>query len=338
MLASNQIIYLSFLGAALFLLLPVFFFIDAPNYQKFIAIGFQFLTGWILLAITMYLHSRLISSYENGIPILGWSLLLLFGVIALDVLLTTAFMHLVANPFRPPIPLIPESTFQNTVLSVLSLTFVFQYVQRKKNEANKLRIVQLQKENLQLQLNSLQQQLNPHFFFNSLNTLSELIYIDIEKSEEYINKLSQVFRYILDRQEQPLIPLKEELEFIQSYFYLLKIRFEDKLNLSCQIEQHESYHIPSLSLLVLFENVIKHNAISEHKPMHIQLHLTATHLSVENNKNPLHELRHPSLGIGLENLNNRCVLLTNHPCIIEDEAHSFTVKIPVVKHHEDHNN
>ena len=340
MLKVKKIVYLSFLGATLILLLPPIFFMGLSVFEESLGLVFHFLVGWAVLGVSLFFHSKFVFKYTSWLPIISYSLLLLFFITALDILISAALLDKDFNAGRPPIPMIPESIIQNTILSTISLVYVFQHFQRKRSEANNLRIVQLQNENLKLQLSSLQQQINPHFFFNSLNTLSELIYIDIEKSEEYINRLSKVFRYILDVQQKALIPLDEELTFIQSYFYLLKIRFEDKINLQLpgELNQRKTYKIPSLSLLVLFENVTKHNAISESKPIDLELQLNDTYLSVKNNKNPLTHLKHPSLGIGLANLKNRCLLLTKKPCIIENNDQFFNVKIPLVAYNEHHHN
>ena len=334
----KNIVFISFLGAALFLLLPPIVLIGIATQGELIEVIFQFLTGWIVLGIYIYYQSKFFLKYRNWLKVIGLGSILLVIITGVDVLINLYLPWSNSKNTQPPIPGIPDSVVQNIILFIISNIYVYQFSQRKKNEENLLQLVQLQKENLQLQLNSLQQQLNPHFFFNSLNTLSELIYIDVEKSESYINELSQVFRYILNMQQKTLIQLEEELKFIESYFYLLKIRFEDKLHLRYQIENPQSYKIPSLSLLVLFENVIKHNAISTQNPMQIRLQLHDNYLSVTNNKNPMPIFNRESLGVGLENLKNRCELLTNEPCIIEDLAQSFTVKIPLIRDDEYNHN
>jgi len=124
----------------------------------------------------------------------------------------------------------------------------------------------LKNENLLVQLSSLKNQLNPHFLFNSLNTLSWLINEDKEKSQRYLQKLSQVLRYSLSMQEQSLVSLKEELALLENYIFLLQIRFGDNLKIVRNIENVQ-FKIPPLSLQLLIENVIKHNIISTSSPM-----------------------------------------------------------------------
>ena len=336
MFSLRKVTYFAFIGAALLFVLPSLFFLEISTFQEVIGILLQFALGWIFLGISLFYHSNFYLKSKKRIHFFGLSLILFSVLTISDILLSLALENSTAFEFPRRAPIVPETIIQNVILSIVSIAVVYQDFQSKKNEEDRLRIIKLENENLQLQLNSLQQQLNPHFFFNSLNTLSELIYTDVEKSEAYINELSQVFRYILDMQRKPLVDLAKELKFIQSYFFLLKIRYDDKLNLHCDIEQSEPYKIPSLSLLVLFENVIKHNAITAEKPMNISMEIEGTYLIVKNNKNRLH-LKPHSFGIGLENLSNRCLLLTDQNCIIEDGVHYFTVKTPLIKDENYHN-
>lgn len=331
MLSPKTATYYAFIGAALLFVLPFLFFVRISSLEEVVELLLQFITGWVFLGLSIFYQSIFYHKKEKWKYFILTSLLLFFVLTGIDIFVNLAFEKVVPLTLPERAPIIQETIFQDVILSIISVGFVYQFFQRKRNEENRLRLIKLEKENLQLQLNSLQQQLNPHFFFNSLNALSELIYIDVEKSESYINELSRVFRYILDMQNNPLATLDKELEFIQSYFFLLKIRYDDKLNLHCNIENPNQFKIPSLSLLVLFENVIKHNAINASKPMNIIIERRGQYLSVKNNKNPLPQLKQHSFGIGLENLNNRSQLLTRESCIIEEEEDSFTVKIPLVK-------
>ena len=336
MFSIKKITYFALIGAALLFVLPSLFFLEISSFKGVVGLLLQFATGWVFLGVSLFYHSKFYLKSANWIHFFGLSLILFSVLTGADLLFSFVLENITAYELPRRAPIIAETIIQNISLTIVSTVVVHQYFQRKKNEENRLRILRLENENLQLQLNSLQQQLNPHFFFNSLNTLSELIYTDVEKSEAYINELSRVFRYILDMQRKPLVNLEKELEFIQSYFFLLKIRYEDKLNLRSDIETPVQYRIPSLSLLVLFENVIKHNAINAEKPMNISMETEGVYLSVKNNKNRL-QFKRPGFGIGLENLSNRCILLAAKNCIIEDEAHYFTVKIPLVKDGNYHN-
>lgn len=187
----------------------------------------------------------------------------------------------------------------------------------------------LKNENLQIQLDSLKNQLNPHFLFNSLNTLSWLINDDKAKSQQYLQKLSQVLRYSLSMQEQSLVSLKEELTLVESYIFLLQIRFGENLQVTQNIHEAHKFNIPPLSLQLLIENAIKHNVISSSKPLllSIETNLENNTLMVSNSLNikPNSE----GTGIGLVNLNERFKILVGKEIEIEQDAH-FTVILPLI--------
>ena len=331
MLSTKKIIYYAFAGAALLFVLPFLLFAQIRSFDEVIGLILQFVLAWAFLGISIYYHSLFYSKWYKRMQIGMWSLILFIALTGLDVCicLSIHYARIIHIPERVPILL--ESIIQNSILTFVSLLFVNQYFNRKRSEESRVRIIKLENENLQLQLNSLQQQLNPHFFFNSLNVLSELIYIDVEKSEAYINELSKVFRYILDMQRSPLVTLQRELDFIYSYFFLLKIRYDDKIHLKTETQDTHQYKIPSLSLLLLFENVIKHNAINGTRIIQVDITMDEDFLTIKNNKSPLIIAKEESLGIGLQNLNNRYKLLTNENTIIEDTLEYFCVKLPLIK-------
>lgn len=184
----------------------------------------------------------------------------------------------------------------------------------------------LKSENLLVQLSSLKNQLNPHFLFNSLNTLSWLINEDKEKSQLYLQKLSQVLRYSLSMQEQSLVPLKEELTLVDNYIFLLQIRFGDNLKIVKNIENIH-FKIPPLSLQLLIENAIKHNIISMTSPLSIWIEISDNKLIVKNTLNP--KANSEGTGIGLVNLNERFKILAS--CEIEIEQNeAFIVTLPLI--------
>ncbi len=173
------------------------------------------------------------------------------------------------------------------------------------------------------------QQINPHFFFNTLNTLSGLVQENPEKSEEFIDKLSQVFRYVLKMQENSKVLLTEELKFADDYFYLLKMRFEDKIFLESNIEQLGNKLIAPLSTQLLIENVIKHNRMNRQLPLKIEFTLENDYLKVCNSYYP--QKSDNSNGMGLKNLNKRCEILSGKSIIIEQTEEYFCVKVPLIK-------
>jgi len=121
---------------------------------------------------------------------------------------------------------------------------------------------------------SLRNQINPHFLFNSLNVLSDLVYDDQVLAIKFIRQLSDLFRYILDSRDKELVPLSEELEFIRSFTFLLKTRFEQKLTIDIEVQPGQNDYIVPMTLQLLIENAVKHNEVSEAFPLRIQIRKT----------------------------------------------------------------
>lgn len=194
-----------------------------------------------------------------------------------------------------------------------------------------LEIERLQRENLQSRCEALANQINPHFFFNSLNGLTALVRSDRKKQTlEYINKLSDVFRYILHSDKKGLVPLDEELAFLNSFRYLQEVRYADKLRFSISIpEQKKAMLLPVLSLLPVIENVVKHNMIDSENQMCVSMTVTeADELLIAN---PMHNKldKADKNGIGLANLSDRFCLLMNKKIKVENKNGAFCVYLPL---------
>lgn len=198
----------------------------------------------------------------------------------------------------------------------------------KDQEIEKLKI-----ENLQSRYDALTNQINPHFFFNSLSGLASLVR---KKNEEnalkYINKLSDVFRYILQSDKKGLVTLGEELEFAKAFMYMMEIRFARKIVFNINInDEMLDLKLPVLSLLPLIENVVMHNTIDSDHPMDVNISLNEQmELSVSNPLFP--KLIPPDTnGIGLKNLENRFFLLMNKHIRVLNDGQRFTVFLPLKK-------
>jgi Putative regulator of cell autolysis len=206
--------------------------------------------------------------------------------------------------------------------------FYAMYSEQRKKEQE---IERLKMENLQSRCDALANQINPHFFFNSLNGLTTLARGDKkEQTLEYIDKLSDVFRYILRSEKKGLVPLEEELRFLDSFRYLYEIRYADKLRFDIRIPEEKKFlKIPVLSLLPLIENVVKHNMIDRENKMCISVFMSERNeLTVSN---PVHKkIDQPDKnGIGLSNLTDRFRLLLNKEIRIENEELVFSVYLPL---------
>ena len=177
------------------------------------------------------------------------------------------------------------------------------------------------------QYESLKNQVNPHFLFNSLNALSSLVYDDQKKAVLFIRKLSEVYRYVLEKRDQEVVPLKDELSFLESFVFLQKIRFGDNLKVDWQGEANGG-HVPPLALQILMENAIKHNVISADRPLTIKINITDTDITMENKIQPKKVT--DSTGIGLTNLKARYGYLSDIPVEIEHAPSFFKVTIPIL--------
>lgn len=190
---------------------------------------------------------------------------------------------------------------------------------------------QLERQNVESQLEGLRNQVNPHFLFNSLNTLVYLIPEDPEKAVRFVQQLSKVYRYVLESREARIIPLHEELEFLHSHVFLLKERFGDNLQVNLSnLNGNANSAIVPLTLQMLFENAIKHNVISTEKPLTIDLFVENGHLVVRNKLQRKNQVM-DSTGVGLENIRTRYRMLTDREVEIIVSREYFTVLLPMVE-------
>ena len=186
----------------------------------------------------------------------------------------------------------------------------------------------LKAEALELQLQALKNQVNPHFLFNSLNTLTSLVETDQNQAVKYIKKLSDVYRYILEYKDKDLIPVQTEILCVESFVYLQKIRFGDNLSIKIDSFSPQKEVIP-LSVQMLIENGIKHNIISRDQPLKILIFEENNYLIVRNNLQRKSSIRDSNL-VGLNNLKSRYEYMTNRPFYIDESEEYFTVKVPLI--------
>lgn len=188
----------------------------------------------------------------------------------------------------------------------------------------------IKRQQVEHQLQTLQSQINPHFLFNSFNTLVSIIEDDPEIAVEYVENLSDFFRNILQYRTKSLIPLEEELNIANNFAYLLKKRFRDNLKFENTIEDGD-YEIPPLTLQILLENAVKHNIISKQKPLYVKLYNEGEDYLIISNNLQRKTTPERSTHYGLQSIVNRFRYLTDRPVIIEDNHQMFTVKIPLIK-------
>ncbi|HYC83687.1 MAG TPA: sensor histidine kinase [Chryseosolibacter sp.] len=187
----------------------------------------------------------------------------------------------------------------------------------------------LERENIAARYESLKNQVNPHFLFNSFNALSNLVYEDQDKAVKFIKKLSEVYRYVLDTREREVVTGSEEFDFLQSYMYLQEIRFGNKLRIEIRKDDRD-FLVAPLAVQMLIENAIKHNVVSEDDPLTIEVFTDDDFLVVKNNLQPKSSSAEPSAGVGLDNITNRYAFLTSKKVEVIADPDSFIVKLPLL--------
>jgi hypothetical protein len=219
-----------------------------------------------------------------------------------------------------------KAWFKSTIkgLSVGAIIFIILLWQSSLKREQKLR-----EEKLIFQNETLKNQVNPHFLFNSLNTLSSLIATQPGTAEEFTHRLSSIYRYILENSSRDRVPLKVELAFIKDYFFLHQIRDDGKIQLEINVDENERFEILPVSLQILVENSIKHNKATRESPLKISIYRENVHIVVKNNLQKM-GAKFKSTEIGLKNLAQRVSLLTGKVLIIEETSNDFIVKIPLL--------
>lgn len=281
-------------------------------------------------------------------------ILITVGVLAVVVILISAAAQPIIDVVNPPDGIPSPSVFYKSVMSFTLVLMVlagyegvYFFVKYKESLLEQERLA---KENMHAQLSVLKQQMNPHFLFNSLNTLVNIIPEDADKATLFTQRLAAVYRRILEYRHKEMIPLTEELAALQDYVFLMQTRFEDKLSVQwcvpdtgarpqvlCEddisklvIPPHLRHHrIVPLSIQLLVENAIKHNVISSEHPLEIKIHLSDHDVTVSNELR-LRERKLSSTGWGHENLKERYRAITKEEVSIEQTADLYKVSVPIL--------
>ncbi len=190
----------------------------------------------------------------------------------------------------------------------------------------------LKREALERQFESLKNQLSPHFLFNSLTALKMLIRDEPDTAQNYVNSLSRALRYTLKSNEKQLVTLKEEMEFMESYLFLIRMRFGENLFINTSInEYYLSFNLPPLTIQTLVENAIKHNEISKRHPLRIDILSTENESLIIKNDIQKKITEEDGTGIGLINLSKQFQLLVNKEITIRSENNRFSVEVPLIR-------
>jgi tetratricopeptide (TPR) repeat protein len=230
--------------------------------------------------------------------------------------------------------------FITLCILILALVFLSRMLYFQRNtESLKRRTQELEKQRLVNEISLLKTQVNPHFLFNSLSILSSLVRVDPDLSERFIDQLSRSYRYILEQKDQSLVSLRTELGFIESYAFLLKIRFENKFNLVIDLPEEilDKYKIAPLTLQLLIENAVKHNRMSVTEPLVVAISIDENQMLCVKNKLQPRSTPTLSTGVGLQNIMNRYSLMTEQPVWAGETEDQFIVKIPLLQETNERN-
>lgn len=196
--------------------------------------------------------------------------------------------------------------------------------------SGQIKSIQLQREQLELQYEALRTQLSPHYLFNSLNTISSLISDNPKPAEQFARRLVQTYQYIIQSRDKKLVPIKEEVDFVKAYMYLLKVRFDESIVTSINIDESIMTHrIPPLTLQILIENAVKHNFFSAEEPLVVSIDTDQNGNLIVKNDNRKKDEQVDSFKIGLENIRRRYGFFTEEPIRVSDKQ-VFQVTLPLI--------
>lgn len=307
---------INWLGIVCALLLPALGILNRDNATLTMLVGklapvwgissvFLLLVWFLNLRLSAALRpqTQLTTSMRTGI-IIGCDL----GLIGLFILLKTSSWLPAA--FYDDMMANSQLFIRLGIASLLIIMIQYSFLSTIQQEVLNRQNEQLRSENLVAQLEGLKQQINPHFLFNSLGTLRAMIHEKDENAEQFVLSLSAVYRQFLSKHHETTTTLPEELEFLESYLFMLRFRYEDRLRLTIDVQsQTTPDRLPIFCLQLLVENCIKHNILSAAKPLSVRIYLDGpASVTVENNKQ-LKRSGIDSTGIGLDNLCKRYELL-----------------------------
>lgn len=260
--------------------------------------------------------------------------LILFQVVVLSVfvvLVELTEIFVIEKFFK-----IPLATNEKSSLLIIALIITFMisaiyasvafFIQWKQNL---LRSQALEKANLEARYDTLRNQVNPHFLFNSLNTLLMLVQ-DNPVASRYVESISEIMRYMLQSRDKDAVLLRDELKIARDYVFIQQSRFGDKLNVAFDVpESFYHYAIPPLAIQMLLENVVKHNVVSKENPLFVKVFVGENLFLVVENTVKAKIDKDPSTGVGLENIQNRYLHLTGKNIVVRRDAEKFTVMLPL---------
>lgn len=303
---------------------------------------FYYVTAFLFFMVTWEYNDRLIQkqlqagglTLKNSLVIFGKTMLLL-------VPMTTIIYYLALFPLRDVMGIICENPvieFRGNIfrawLLATAVVFVnlFYFSMKQRDELTQ-QMEDLKREMMASKYATLKNQISPHFLFNSLNTLTSLMYEDRDLASDFVTRLASTYRYILDNREHDLVSLNKELDFMDSFIFMMNVRHKQAVQIELNIEvATEKYLIPTLSLQMLVENALKHNLYSKEQPLHISISTIQQDALVVRNNLQKRVNMEQTTKMGLQNIKKRYAYYTNKQVLIREEEHYFEAIIPLLKH------
>lgn len=291
-----------------------------------LSIAFIFaLTVWFYnkFSIPKYAAERVINNFFNRR--LLWSILI--GLCLMAMLVS---LHQMAFPQYHFQSMMMLYEFRGVIINLTVYLFLHLLYQGHLTRIVSVELERTKAANLNARFELLKQQVNPHFLFNSLNTLKSMIEIGDKHAGDFIIKLSDFYRHTFENKKTDLIPLYEELEILDAYIFLLEARFENGINIQINLDdQVRKTFIPPFTLQLLMENCIKHNIVSLEKPLFIEIYREQDYLIVQNQLQ-LKKTPEFSTKKGLENIDERYLLLSGKNISIDQDLSCFSIKLPLI--------
>ena len=255
-------------------------------------------------------------------------------VLSLTVIFLVRILEFVVIDKRPIAEFLSKETALDYIVSIVIMFFVmlsfYSFYFYKSYQENKFRQQKIIAGTANAKFESLKNQIDPHFLFNSLNVLSSLIEENPENAQRFTTSLSKIYRYVLEQKDKELVSVEEELSFAKTYMNLLKMRFENSLFYELpDTEINPDAKVVPLSLQLLLENTVKHNVVSEKRPLHIRIFIENDYLVIQNDLQKK-DVMQDGQGVGLQNIVNRYAIISNRKVMVAENQKTFSVRIPIL--------
>lgn len=305
------------------------------NFITRVTIGTSF--SFVFALLLVFLDLQIINNLDKLFPLPQKLIARIPAELVLSVLagsIIGSLVTFIAGTLMPYVDGLLKNIINNSlitsVINIIMISVIEAILWFKRGQESLIKSEKLEKENSQIRYETLKNQLNPHFLFNSLNVLSSLIKKDSDKAQDFVDEFSSVYRYTLDVIDRPVIDLREELDFAKSFLFLQKIRFENAVDMEINVDASIlEYLVPPLAVQTLLENAFKHNKASVDSPLRIIIYNEENILVVSNNLQPKIKGA-DSKGIGLNNLRKRYELLGEKLPQFSVTEKEYIAKIPLI--------